>query len=780
MRELFLRALVLLLSAYGVVSCGKKDESVTDPRRPDATEAGAPEVTVARREELEALVDAIVAQARELPRSEFDPGALAEKLGKDPDASFTWVRDNTWWAPYRGLLRGSNGVMLDRVGSSLDRAVLLGDLLRRSGHTVRLARARIPENLARELLGKVRPITDRRREPVARKPLAPETKRAIEAILPGGEKVRQQQIANSRKLAGEAAALVRRQTDQLQAALREVAPSTSVSDERAAVSAMRDHWWVELKRGGEWIVLDVLLPDARIGDVLVAASSTSEWQAAQDAPSIPEDDWHVVGLRVVAERFEGGSTTESTVLETNLKPAMVLNRPITLGHMPMQWPQGLPDANADPNALGNAAVNVKEWVPFLKIGNEYVAQSAFTDSGDVKSSPLSSQSDINEVGGGSVFGGFDDALSGGAGTTSQMTAEWIDFEVRVPGKATQRLRRPLFDLLGPANRAAHTEDFDATTNDNLLTRAEALMSSTDILLQPCGFTGEFVAYLASAWVVAMQADLRRLAKESDTAKKKEIAGEILDSADSWGPLPSLALWRTALGEASGGLFIGQANVVSYRFTPPIVNADVSPPRQLIDFASNATGIHGSANRSDFWIRVEQGIADTVAEAMTLDGDLRESESAASLLAMVETGPDRLHVFGRGARDDVRGLELPPDTVARMASTVESGYLVVAPAQPAQRGGMPRVAWWRVDPASGETIGVMDTGYHQALTEDQLNREAALRNSLVRYQIDNSSRMHALRSRVARGRPISDAARADLELYSLVEEMLNQLWWLRLL
>ncbi len=31
----------------------------------------------------------------------------------------------------------------------------------------------------------------------------------------------------------------------------------------------------------------------------------------------------------------------------------------------------------------------------------------------------------------------------------------------------------------------------------------------------------------------------------------------------------------------------------------------------------------------------------------------------------------------------------------------------------------RVGWWRVDPASGETIGVMDSGFHMSKIEYQL-------------------------------------------------------------
>lgn len=46
-----------------------------------------------------ALVDLIMADAKDLPRAEFDPGALAASLAKDSQKIFEWARDRTWWAP---------------------------------------------------------------------------------------------------------------------------------------------------------------------------------------------------------------------------------------------------------------------------------------------------------------------------------------------------------------------------------------------------------------------------------------------------------------------------------------------------------------------------------------------------------------------------------------------------------------------------------------------------------------------------------------------------------
>jgi hypothetical protein len=41
---------------------------------------------------------------------------------------------------------------------------------------------------------------------------------------------------------------------------------------------------------------------------------------------------------------------------------------------------------------------------------------------------------------------------------------------------------------------------------------------------------------------------------------------------------------------------------------------------------------------------------------------------------------------------------------------------VVPARPLVIEGKARLGWWRLDPRNGETLGVMDTGFHQAETE----------------------------------------------------------------
>jgi hypothetical protein len=212
-------------------------------------------------------------------------------------------------------------VLLDRVGSNLDRAVLLAELLSRSGHEVRLAHAELSQDRARELLGKIRSTPDRRSHAAA-----------------------QGNAPNERKLIEEkASALVDAQSKALYLMVKDAAAKAGTRDEALAIEAMRDYWWVERKEKGAWQELDILLPDSQPGSALAAASSTSAWNAKESRADVPEADWHTVQLRLVIERYEGGKTTEVAVLERLLRPAELIDRPILLMQMPKPWPDKFPD-----------------------------------------------------------------------------------------------------------------------------------------------------------------------------------------------------------------------------------------------------------------------------------------------------------------------------------------------------------------------------------------------------------------------------------------------------
>lgn len=691
------RASLLAIFLVCAACSGNKEE----PRETAGESSGEPaKIEVAdtpeeAKEGIEERLDRLIAEAEKLPRAEFDPAALSASLGKDPEKHFEWVRDRTWWAPYRGLLRGSQGVMLDRVGSNLDRAVLLGDLLRRAGVTVRLAHADLSEDQARELLGKMRPI------PANRFAEAADTRSAA-----------------LKQAEANAESLVESQTQTILAALKR-AGSTQPVDDGTAVAAMRDHWWVEHEANGEWLALDVALPDAKPGETLARATATSPWKAADAAPAIPDSEWHVVDIRVVLERYDAGETTEMQLLATSLRPAERLGSPLRLRHAPVPWPESLSDG--DPKAFNDAALAVEMWIPVLKVGDEEFVHTGFTNEGKLHAELEKAATAMSRAGGLQVASGMDMALGGFSPDEARpaATAEWIDYEIIVPGSKSQKFRRPVFDLLGPARRASNAADFDGTPDLRKLERFEALWAPTDILLQSSGFTGEFVADLQASDLVENQKALKDLAREEDPDKARQQATELFDRIEIWGPLPNFALWRSSLGANAGDSFIDKPNVLHHRAGRAVVNAEPGTYRELIDVAFNPAGARLGSTGSPFEVRVRQGVADTVAEMLALGADVGTAENTASVFNRLPANNNRGLLIAAGDEAAARALPWPEDETARVAADVGAGYMVLVPREAVMIKDQQRVGWWRVDPASGETVGVMDSGYHMGKAEYQL-------------------------------------------------------------
>jgi hypothetical protein len=634
----------------------------------------------------------------------WDPAYVAGWLGNDPIALLEWVRSQTRWVPYRGVLRGPVGVLLDRQGNSLDRALLLATLLRHAGYEIRLARAELPAERARELLPSLlasRSALVRGSETGVEGDWRPDVRLITGTYLKDSAAIARKveaRLDRSIRLLDTLDARTDTQAARLRALLpKPAAGSAGAAEQDDPIEALRDHWWVQRRDGERWIDLDLLaVPD----DPAPAATA--------DPAALDSALYQRVVVRLVTERLSNGSLSERKVLEREVRPSELIGKPVVLEVTPLGLQPGLISVSKDPAAaLRMLALEENEWHATLLVGGE-VAEAV------VSPGPVTGAAPGNPLGGLGL--GIGRAVgSGGA----ELSAAWIEYETRVPGRPSQVVRRQLFDLVGPAARAARRPIELELTEERRLERSLALTRTTEIVPLASAVAPEYLIHLAASAALANQNFLRAAPAAAATPLE-----DLETFAKSVQPGPShlytLAVTRMS-ADPDAPVYLDRPNVLSRHAFLGLRGGRIVRLEGTDIVVNDVAVAPGSPDPAE--IRRRQGIRDTNAEAILYDGQ--------PVVGSVADG------FARSDRwiavtsaDDALLAGLPADTRRRMADDLAAGYVLIAPASLADASRPELAGWWRIDPRTGQTLGVSGTGWGQTLAERALKYSVILATVVV--------------------------------------------------
>ena len=642
----------------------------------------------------------VVRELREqMPRDRFDPAAIVAEVGTDPAALFDWVASETDFVPYQGALRGAVGVLMDRRGNSLDRALLLDTLLKSAGHSTRMVRATLDESSAEGLLASI----ESRESPLPVDQPADEQLASYSSRLGiAAAELRDATLAaaaEQQRLADLAAERTRSQSDLL---LNMVGTdgAEELAEYRSRQSAsIRDHWWVQVESDGNWLDLDPTLPEARPGTVVTSAQ---QGLVLSDLSQLGGQWLQQIVVRVIVEVWEDGTLREEVPVEVTVTPAEHPGQLMLFRQLPSEWPEDFDlFAAANPlEALRTTLLSQESWTPAFAIGGEQISDRSFTLDGVLDAAETNSNAAAVGglgTGGGGMFGGFGGAAAGAEPTSAQVTAEWLEFELRVPGSEPVIARRPLFDLLGEEVRAAGAPAELQLTEAQELARATALFGEIEMLPLVGELPSSYVDLLHLDTLIAnMEVAVRvfRGGALEDFEQLLEAGQELLHNS----PLYGYALARSAWSDNRGVVYLDSANLVSYH-RRLVIDADAGlAVREGFDIVLNSVGVIGD---DPFGVRVEQGVLDTNAEALLLAERLPENEvrnASEALLAGATVMSGAL-------------VNVPSRIRSQVAADLAAGYVVVLP-KTAEKD----LTWWRVDPTTGETLGMGETGWGQAMTE----------------------------------------------------------------
>ena len=650
---------------------------------------------------------------RQIPRDRFSVEAVLEREENPTvETVFRWVQNETDLIPYRGILRAGRGVLMDRMGNSLDRALLLHDLLKESGHEeLRLANGRLTREEAAELYelsSETRTIPDTP-PPLAEETVAQALRDASRVIQTDPTTLRHQLEENlfrSQAAAEELWMSINLQIEELESQFP-LAHSSQANRKLAekAVESLRDHWWVEAEIDGEWVALDPANPEADIGETAFQVSSDQTF-ARED---LDENLWHRMTVSVIAEQLSEGKLTETPALEHEIIVARLKDYHLQLTLQPMAWQDVdvFDQGNAGKDETMEAALDQTEWWPVLTVDGERFQQASIRRDGSINENPTRDARSRALESASGMLG----QISIGSGNkkekgTGQLTAAWLEIVIDSPGENSLTIRRAFTDLIGPANRQSDLSSFEL---DDTLEKERALgmLGRTSIVPQTLWFPDEWVEFQSLLSMVDNRSAMMGLLRAAYERDNQAING-------AFGQFKRFPIALYRIGQARW-----QQNPDGPVTYPDGINLlaetdRLSPGkeessivfRHIIDIMRNE--VSAKPGEDALAVTLTQGIVDTNVEDILhpeASGRLSGVNTANQYNIDLMTGTEWILTDSLSELEPIRDLQ-SADTIARWQSALDSGrHLLVRP-EPVEMAdtGKSVPVWWEWDPQSGQLLG----------------------------------------------------------------------------
>lgn len=652
---------------------------------------------------MDRLAPVVTDLAARLDRSQFDLDALGASLDYDPARIVDFVRTQIAFEQYPGVLRGELGTLIGRAGNAFDQALLLRRLLDDAGYETRLVRTTLTDAQARRLVAQMA-VPRAPAPPIGAPPDIADARTRLRAAAgipePDSRAGAGDKYAAAAQLAAQDSALV---LDGLNRAGVKLGGDGGLAD---VVKEASDYLWVQYRLGSfdPWI-------DAHpaFADPAAAPAGLKAEKYYRDA--LPGELFHKVRITVTVEQKLGDKLVATPVIwywERNA--ADLVGHPIVLRTQPNNF--DLAQFTDFDTLLKDAAV----FVPFI---DGEMGERAFDLQGGTYGASLLASGVLSLAQSGQATSAaalkIAAALGGEAAQIASpdfmtLTAEWIDYAIQAPGGQEITARRYVLDRVGEANRAAGKAEI--TDKTPLVQAARALLNGYTIMVLPGEYTPAYIAHRAVERVSA-ELKLRPALKADMTAQ--DIPSELLSGLTPVDDVVLNAAFADAIAPAG--------DLLAYRASPTVIvyEQGVAPDKtdtayERVDVIRNArrvfTVAHGELTPSPA-DAVRIGVWETLAERAPLRQTGTMSGALEAIRQTTEAGIP-LRVLSPPDAGALAALDHSAATKTSVRRDLDAGYVVILPERAASPGA--DTGWWRVDPVTGETLGMATGGYGDSMVE----------------------------------------------------------------
>lgn len=571
---------------------------------------------------------------------------LNEAIDYQWEEAFVFVRDQIKFEPFTGIMKSSQGVLWGRAGNAVEQARLLTELLSLEGEKVRYAQGKLNKEKAAWLI----------------KNIFPEEK---DFYYP------------------------------------ENVPLSAPSQDKEILSAIGNHYWVQILQDNQWIDLDPSFPNAKIGEAYADLDKTFYRIKKNMLTKF------FISLKVEKTNFAEDEVDNSeiqTILEWQGTLEEVANLPVSLTLM----------ANFKSTSRGE-----EEQGSGGTLFNVFGGVTSETEEEEKESAECIELTYRAEL--------FLEEVIEEEGQFSQIltppeeekidrpiiTKVWLQFVLQKPDEPTMKIERILFEKHQKEDRPS------------LFQRHSILVTGNEIPTE--AWEEDLSDILDKERMDVLKSGLEKI--KTQIEEEENLATLLEDSIsleNSWGPEAG-HLINLIFASTSDKLTndLGRALAVdSYYFWPRIIiNSFEGSGDELqvyIDLCQDsklAISYPGQAVRMKETFLYGRGVMESILEGKVIELlTKRKPLTTAYLMYKAAEKNIPIRMYSYLEQDRLKNLKMPPYVAKKVMRVLEAQHFVIIPEESIEFNGRQRWGWWDLNPQNREVIGVLDTGLHQAMLE----------------------------------------------------------------
>jgi uncharacterized membrane protein len=610
----------------------------------------------------------------------------AAELHYDPQQIFNYLHNDIGYNSYTGSLRGARGTLWSGAGNALDVASLGVALMRASGIPAQYEPGTLSQSQAQTLILS----------------MFPANYQAI-GYIPAGTQ------------------------------------TADPAHDPQMLAETESHYWFQFDAGSGMKDADPLLAGAMVGQSFTASTGTF----TEVADSLRQK----TEVKLTAEIYEQGTAqfglgdglARTVVLDQTFNDVELVGHPLVFGNL------------VDVSGSGAVAFGstVYTYTPYLEVG-------------DV-ASPDPSQYQM-------LLGSpYQDVLTNVPLSSRILTGLFLDVTVTGPQVPAATYDRALFDRIGYAARQGLVPVPVTTEGDLGPAMTNADLTVIDVLAGdvPASLLTVEQVYAAALQqrIASLSAEFNQLNQSSPDPGELAAIGQELRVITAAALTSGLQSGLDQFAVESGyntGVLARSYSVRAYQDGPRVIVSSTHPVQKTatdsvglavaIDMVADrvrAVPAPGQAVTAAYSFNLTRGIEEAAIEGIALGAASPGTNSP------VTPGVDTSAVFAAAAaqgvptilvsRDNasvVGTLPLSAEAKARITDTIAAGDFVIIPAAMVDVGGKTTVAWYRVNPVTGETIGVLENGANSFAGLAAVLKTIAITTANFLFSVKNGPTLNA--------------------------------------